>query len=141
MDKRFWICGAVMSITAMVLDFLIHGLLLRADYTALVASGFVRGPEAGASYLPWMLLAHVGIGFGLTALYRQFDPTPAGDARQGLRFGLLMALATTVPGYLIWFAVQPWPAGLVAKQITFSTLAMLLLGLLLAWLQPRRVSL
>ena len=53
----------------------------------------------------------------------------------------VMALATTVPGYLIWFAVQPWPAGLVAKQITFSTLAMLLLGLLLAWLQPRRVSL
>ena len=68
MDKRFWICGAVMSVAAMVLDFFIHGLLLQADYAALVPSGFVRGPDAGARFLPWMLLAHVGIGFGLTAL-------------------------------------------------------------------------
>ena len=138
MDKRFWFCGVVMSIAAMVLDFIIHGLLLQADYAALVPSGFVRGPDAGARYLPWMLLAHVGIGFGLTALYRAFHPSPTSDARQGLRFGALMALAATVPGYLIYFAVQPWPPVLVLKQIVFSSIAMLLLGLLLAWLQPRR---
>ena len=138
MDKRFWFCGVVVSIAAMVLDFFIHGILLQADYTALVPSGFVRGPEAGARYLPWMLLAHVGIGFGLTALYRAFHPAPTSDVRQGLRFGALMALAATIPGYLVYFAVQPWPSALVLKQIVFSTLAMLLLGLLLAWLQPRR---
>lgn len=138
MDKRFWICGVVMSIAAMVLDFFIHGVLLQADYAALVPSGFVRGPDAGARYLPWMLLAHVGIGFGLTALYRAFHASPTSDVRQGLRFGALMALAATIPGYLIYYAVQPWPAMLVFKQVLFSTIAMLLLGLLLAWLQPRR---
>ena len=138
MDKRFWICGAVMSVAAMVLDFFIHGLLLQADYAALVPSGFVRGPDAGARFLPWMLLAHVGIGFGMTALYRAFHPSPTSDVRQGLRFGALMALTATIPGYLIYYAVQPWPAMLVLKQVLFSTTAMLLLGLLLAWLQPRR---
>ena len=138
MDKRFWFCGLVVSIAAMVLDFIIHGLMLQVDYAALVPSGLVRGPEAGAQYLPWMLLAHVGIGFGLTALYRAFHPAPTSDVRQGLRFGALMALATTMPGYLIYFAVQPWPAMVVLKQIVLSTVAMLLLGLLLAWLQPRR---
>ena len=138
MDKRFWFCAVVVSIAAMVFDFIIHGLLLQADYAALVPSGFVRGPEAGARYLPWMLLAHVGIGFGLTALYRAFHPAPTSDVRQGLRFGALMALAATIPGYLVYYAVQPRPATLVLKQIVFSTIAMLLLGLLLAWLQPRR---
>ena len=138
MDKRFWICGAVMSVAAMVLDFFIHGLLLQADYAALVPSGFVRGPDNAAQFMPWMLLAHVGIGFGLTALYRAFHPSPTSDVRQGLRFGALMALAATIPGYLIYYAVQPWPAMLVLKQVLFSTTAMLLLGLLLAWLQPRR---
>lgn len=138
MDKRFWICGVVMSMAAMVLDIVIHGLLLKHDYAALASTGFVRGPEAGARYLPWMLLAHVGIGFGLTGLYRAFHPAPTSDVRQGLRFGALMALAATVPGYLICYAVQPWPAMLVAKQIALSVVAMLLLGLLLAWLQPRR---
>lgn len=43
-----------------------------------------------------------------------------------------------IPGYLIHYAVQPLPATLVVKQIVFGTLAMLLLGLLVAWLQPRR---
>ena len=141
MDKRFWICGAVMSVAAMVLDFFIHGLLLQADYAALVPSGFVRGPDAGARFLPWMLLAHVGIGFGLTALYRAFHPSPTSDVRQGLRFGALMALAATIPGYLIYYAVQPLPAALVHKQMIFSTIAMLLLGLLLAWLNPARKTL
>ena len=49
MDKRFWFCAVVVSIAAMVFDFIIHGLLLQADYAALAPSGFVRGPEAGAS--------------------------------------------------------------------------------------------
>ncbi len=137
MDKRFWICGLVMSIAAMVLDVIIHGHLLRADYAALVPAGLVRGPE-GARFLPWMLLAHLGIGFGMTALYRAFHPAPTSDIRQGLRFGGLLALLATIPGYLIYYAVQPWPGMLVLKQVVFSTVAMLLLGLLLAWLQPRR---
>ena len=138
MDKRFWICAAVVGIAALVLDFLIHGLLLQRDYASLATNGLVRGPDAGARYLPWMLLAHAAIGCGLTALYRAFHPAPTSDARQGLRFGALMALAATVPGYLVYYAVQPWPPLLVAKQIVLSLLAMLLLGLLLAWLQPRR---
>ena len=138
MDKRFWICALVVAIAAMVLDVLIHGVLLRNDYAALAATGFVRGPEAGARFLPWMLLAHACIGFALTALYRAFHPRPTSDIRQGLRFGALAALVATIPGYLIYYAVQPWPGGVVVKQVVFSTVAMLLLGLLLAWLQPRR---
>lgn len=138
MDKRFWICVLVTAIAAMVLAFIIHGILLRGDYAALAATGFVRGPEAGARFLPWMLLAHAFIGFALTALYRAFHPRPTSDIRQGLRFGALVALLASIPAYLIYYAVQPWPGILVAKQIAFSTMAMLLLGLLLAWLQPRR---
>ncbi|MGY0505333.1 hypothetical protein [Luteimonas sp. e5] len=138
MDKRFLICGLVTGIVALVLDFLIHGLLLRADYAALVPAGLIRGPEHGARYLPWMLLAHLCIGFGLTALYRAFHPRATSDVRQGLRFGALMALTVPLPGYLVYYAVQPWPGMVVLKQIVLSALAMLLLGLLLAWLQPRR---
>lgn len=140
MDKRFWICGLAVSIAAMVLDFLIHGLLLQADYATLAAQGFVRGEEDSARHLPWMLLAHLFIGFGLTWLYRSLHPRATTPAH-GLRFGAAVALAATIPGYLIYFAVQPWPAALVIKQIVLSTIAMLLLGLLLGWLQPRRVAL
>ena len=36
MDKRFWICGIVVSVAALLLDFLVHGVLLQPDYAALV---------------------------------------------------------------------------------------------------------
>jgi hypothetical protein len=47
----------------------------------------------------------------------------------------------TIPGYLIYYAVQPLPAMLVHKQMILGTLAMLLLGMLLAWLNPGRKAL
>ena len=32
-DKRFWVCGIVVSIAAMLLDFLVHGCCCRATTT------------------------------------------------------------------------------------------------------------
>lgn len=140
MNKRFWLCSIVTGIAALVLDFLIHGLLLQRDYAALVARGLVRGAEDGMRHLPWMLLAHVLTGFGLTWLYslvHQHATTP----RDGLRFGAVMALTATIPGYLVFYALQPWPVQLFAKQIALGITATLMLGLLLSWLEPRRVAL
>ena len=141
MDKRFWICGLVVSVAALLLDFLIHGVLLRGDYDALVGSGFVRGPQEARGYLPYMVAAHLLIGFGMTWLYRQVSPLGASSLVRGLRFGSGFALAATIPGYLIYYAVQPWPAALVHKQMLFGTAAVLVLGMLLGYLQPRRVVL
>ncbi len=31
MDKRFWICGLVMSVAALLLGFITHALLLAPD--------------------------------------------------------------------------------------------------------------
>ncbi len=141
MDKRFWICGLVVAVAALLLDFLVHGVLLRADYQALADSGFVRGREEGQAFLPYMIAAHLLIGFGLTWLYRQIMPAGERSLTRGLRFGTAFALAATLPGYLIYYAVQPWPAAVVHKQMLFGTLVVLVLGMLLGYLQPRRASL
>ena len=87
MDKRFWICGIVVSVAALLLDFLVHGVLLQPDYAALVPSGIYRGPEDANAYLPWMLGAHLLIGFGLTWLYRKGMQAGRSVLGQGLRFG------------------------------------------------------
>jgi hypothetical protein len=47
---------------------------------------------------------------------------------QGLRFGLAIALVSTVPYFLIYYAVQPTPGTLVLKQIVFDGAGMLLTG-------------
>ncbi|HSR65896.1 MAG TPA: hypothetical protein VLM17_09900 [Xanthomonadaceae bacterium] len=141
MDKRFWICGLVVSIAALLLDFLVHGLLLQGDYDALVARGLMRAPADAQHYLPYMLAAHLLLGYGLTWLYRQGVDRARPAVGQGLRFGAAIALVATIPGYLIYYAVQPLPPALVHKQLLFGSAATLLLGLLLAWLQPGRRAL
>jgi len=141
MDKRFWICGILVSIAAMLLDFLVHGLLLQGDYNALVAQGLFRTPADANGYMPYMLAAHLLIGFGLTWLYRKGIDTGRPAIGQGLRFGAAVAVMCTLPGYLIYYAVQPLPAALVHKQMLYGTICMLLLGMLLSWLNPGRKAL
>lgn len=140
MGKRFWVCGIVVSIAAMVLDTLIHAVLLRSDYDALPAD-LMRTSRDQMHYMPFLLAAHLLIGFGLTWLYRKAVNRDQGALGQGLRFGVAVAALSTIPGYLIYYAVQPLPATLVYKQLLFSTIATLLLGVLLAWLNPGRKTL
>ena len=150
MRKRFWVCGIVVSIAAMLLDFLVHGLLLKGDYDALVAQGMMRSPEDAQHFMPYMLdrapadrLRPDVAVHAFQRHQRRARRSPGNDASlaTGLRFGAAVAVMSTIPGYLIYYAVQPLPAMLVHKQMIFSSLAMLLLGLLLAWLNPGRRTL
>lgn len=130
MNKRFLLSVVILFIVSMVLGFVVHGLLLSSDYQKLVP-GLFRAPEDGQAHFGWMLLAHVFIAVGFTWIYR------AGrDARpwlgQGVRFGIAMAILTTIPTYLIYYAVQPMPFDVVVKQIVFDTIAMLVMGIVVA---------
>src|SRR5690606_1623053 len=139
MGKRFWICGVVVSFAALLLTFLVHALLLGGHYAELGA--MYRDADDGARRFGWLLLAHALIGFAMTWIFaRGFDHGRSTMA-QGLRFGLAMALFGPVPAILLQYAMQPVPGALIARQALLGTLAMLLLGMLLAWLQPRRVAL
>ena len=135
MDKRFWISGVVMSLASMALGFIVHGTLLHDDYAAL---GTMMRPEAEANnYFHWMIVAHVLMGFALTWIYRQGIDRSKGTISQGLRFGLAIICLMTIPMFLIYYVVMPFPAALVQKQIAFEVIGMLLLGVLVAWLNPR----
>lgn len=125
-----------MSVAALLLGFIVHGVLLAPDYAAL--GEMFRGADDGRHHAHWLVLAHVLTGYAMTWIYARGFPDSRPSATQGLRFGLAMALFSTVPGYLVYYAVQPLPGALVAKQVVLGTIATVLLGLLVAWLQPRR---
>ena len=59
---------------------------------------------------------------------------------QGARYGLAVAVLTAIPGYLIYYAVQPLTGELVTKQIIFSSILLIVLGLLVAWLYREPVT-
>ena len=135
MDKRFWISGLLMTVAAMMLGFVVHGVLLKPDYAAL--GPIMRTDDDSAHFMQWMLLADAAIGFGITWIYRQ-GYTPAKSAiGQGLRCGFAVALVSTIPMFLISYAVEPLPGTLVMKQELFATLQMLFFGMIAALLNPR----
>jgi hypothetical protein len=131
MNKKFLISVVVIFVLSMGLGFLVHGLLLNQAYTQL--QGLFRTPQDAQAYFPFMLLAHVSIAFGFVWIYQRGKKDKP-FLTQGIRFGLAVAVLSTIPMYLIYYAVQPMPAAVVYKQIVFDTLSVLLMGVVVAWL-------
>lgn len=131
MTRRFLVAWAVLFVLWMLGSFVVHGLLLGSEYARLTTL-FRQPPEANA-YFPWMILAHVSLAGGMAWIYQRGSerkPWPG----QGARFGLAIAAMTALPTYLIYYAVQPTPGALVAKQIVFDGALIVLLGMAAAWL-------
>ena len=138
MNKKFVVAWVVTFVAWMFGSFVVHGLLLGADYAKL--SNLFRSEADSQPYLPFMLLAHVLMAGALVRIYaRGVEAKPW--LGQGLRYGITVALLTVVPSYMIYYAVQPLPGSLVVKQIVFDGCLLLLLGVLVAFLhRPRSGS-
>lgn len=137
MDKRSFIAWVVIFAAWMAGSFMVHGVLLDAEYAKL--ANLFRSHEDAQKYFGFMIGAHVLMAGAFVWIYRQGleDKLFLG---QGLRFGCAVALLTTVPTYLIYYAVQPMPGGVVARQIVFDSALVVALGVLVAWLHRRPVT-
>ncbi len=130
MNKKFFTAWVAVFVAWMAGDFLIHGPLLQSDY--LLLAKLYRTPADSQQHFPWMLFAHVLMAGAFTWIYaRGNEPKPW--VAQGVRYGIAVALLATVPIYLIYYAVQPLTGELVTKQIIFSSMLMIVLGILVAW--------
>ena len=90
-------------------------------------------------YFPLMFLAHVILSGAFVWIYaRGVEAKPW--LAQGVRFGVAVALLTTVPTYMIYFVVQPMPGEVVIKQIVFDGVLMVILGTIVAWLYRDRAA-
>ncbi len=81
-----------------------------------------------------MLLAYLLIGFGLAWICQRGPEAGKGLPLQGARFGAAIAVVSTIPTFPIYLAVKPVPSDLVAQQIVFDSISMLLPGVMVAWL-------
>jgi hypothetical protein len=137
MEKKFVVAWFVIFIAWLVGSFVVHGLLLQSDYAQL--SVLMRSEADAHRYFPLMILAHVSLSGAFVWIYaRGVEARPW--VAQGLRFGVAVALLTTVPTYLIYFVIQPMPWNLVVKQIVFDSILMLILGVIVAGLYRRTLD-
>jgi cytochrome bd-type quinol oxidase subunit 2 len=131
MGKKFWISFVVMFVMAMLFGMLIHGMLLHDEYRKL--GSLMRSETEAQKMFGLMILAHVFIALGFTWIY-----VKGKEARpwlgQGLRYGLAVAVMMTIPTYLIYYVVMPFPSDLVAQQMVFDTIGIVAMGMVLAWI-------
>jgi hypothetical protein len=132
MDKRFWISVVAMFVLSLGLGFVVHVVLLHDEYEKL--QNIFRSPADAQSYFPFMVVAHALIALAFTWIYRQGREAGKPWLGQGVRFGIAIAVLMTIPIYLIYYAVQPMPGVVVAKQIVFDVIAVIIMGIVVAWI-------
>jgi hypothetical protein len=137
MNRKFLVGWIVLFVAWFLGDFVVHAVLLSADYMQQPA--LFRTAADSQAYFPYMILAHLIMAGAFVWIYaRGVEPKPW--VPQGVRFGVATALLSVVPTYLIYYVIQPLPGAVVARQIIYSLILMVLLGLIVAWLYRRRAA-
>ena len=131
MNKRFLLAWLVLFVAWFIGSFIVHGLLLHADYAQL--SNLFRKEAEAQNFFPLMILAHLIMSGAFVWIYaRGVEAKPW--LGQGIRYGVAIVLLTTVPLYLIYYVVQPMPGATVVKQIVFDAILVLILGAIAAFM-------
>ncbi len=129
MNKTAVISVIAMFFVSTLMGFVVHGLLIGADYARL--TNLFRTHDDMMSHYWALALANVIWAIGFTWIYRQGrDNRPF--VAQGVRFGIAASLLAVIPTYLVYYAVQPTPTDLVAQQIVFDTIAVVIMGVIVA---------
>jgi len=131
MNKRFLLAWLVLFVAWFIGSFIVHGLLLHADYAQL--SNLFRKEAEAQNFFPLMILAHIIMSGAFVWIYaRGVEAKPW--LGQGIRYGVAIVLLTTVPLYLIYYVVQPMPGATVVKQIVLEAILVLILGAIAAFM-------
>ena len=133
MNKKFIISWVAMFVMAMAIGMLVHGVALHDEYLKLVNRGLMRSESEAQGLFALMILAHVLIAAGFSWIYIKGK-----EARpwlgQGVRYGIAVAVMMTIPTYLIYYVIMPFPSDLVAQQIFLDTMGIIAMGVVLAWI-------
>ena len=130
MNMRFVISVVVLLVWTLAMGFLVHGVLLGSEYAAL--PGLMRAPEEAQNYFLWMIIGNLSLAIGITWVYRMGKEDKPW-LEQGIRFGIALVFLMTTSIYLIYYAVQPVPVSLMQKQVLYDAVAMLLTGVVTAF--------
>jgi hypothetical protein len=131
MNKRFFLAWLAVFIAWFIGSFIVHGVLLHADYAAL--SNLFRKESEAQNFFPLMILAHLSMSGALVWIYAR-GVEPKAWLGQGIRYGVAVILLTTLPLYIIYYVVQPMPGTTVLKQIVYDGILVLILGAIAAFM-------
>jgi hypothetical protein len=118
-------------------NFVIHGVLLQPHYAQ--TPQLMRAPADGQAHAPFLMLAFFFFSIAFVWIYAQGVNTRP-RLGQGIRYGLAVWVLTSVSEYIVYYAIQPWPANVVCMQIGYELIMNIVAGLIVAGIYRSRSS-
>src|SRR6185503_10274250 len=125
---RLVLAGVVVFVLANVGAVVVHGFLLAADYAPYEGTLLRRGTEPAWQFV-FLPVVHLSFTIGLIWLFRIARVDDDRWTARALKLGVIAWLIGPAPMWLLWYAEQPWPGTIVAKQLPYELVIALLLAL------------
>ena len=124
--KRFLVASLVIFVVGQALSYLIDNVILMRDYEKL--NSLWRPDMESKMWLMYL----VGLLFAFLFTYIFIKGREGKGIQEGVRFGVIIWLFTTVTLNLMLWVLFPIPLALIIKWILYGLLTMLISGILAA---------
>ncbi|HVP42288.1 MAG TPA: hypothetical protein VMS96_02590 [Terriglobales bacterium] len=127
--KRSGVAFLLMFVLTAVASYVIHGMLLHPDYSHFPS--LLRTVEDANRHFVYLLAAFAVFSLAFVLVWALWVPKYSSPVRAGLFYGIVMWLVESANHYLINYAVQPWPADVVGKQVGYEFVWLAIMGMVL----------
>jgi hypothetical protein len=125
---RAVLAGVAVFVLANVGAVLVHGFLLAADYQPYEGTLLRRGDEPAWQFV-FLPVVHLSFTIGFIWLFRVARVEGDRWMPRALKLGIIAWLIGPAPMFLLWYAEQPWPGTIVAKQLPYEFVIAIALAL------------
>jgi hypothetical protein len=126
--KRYVLASLAAFVFIYLAEFVFHGLIMSSSYDQYLE--FLRPASDQSAYMPIMAVGFLVLAFGFCFIFVQ--GYEGRGIWEGLRFGFYVGVAFGVSGYLINFAVFPWPTSWLIIWSIGGMVIMMLAGVVIA---------
>lgn len=136
MSKKFWISFIATYVVYEILEFLIHGVLLKSTYASEAMMKLMR-PEADMKM--WVLYV-VGLFFVFFFCLIFAKGMEGKGLMEGVRFGFYVGMMVSVPMAYATYATQPIPYSLALQWFIYGVIECVVIGAVMAQLYQNKAA-
>ena len=127
---KFFLASLAVFIASSLFNFAIHGFILQSEYGLI--PGYCAIWRIRQSHTVFLILSFLIFSPAFVWMYSR-GVSSAHWVGQGVRYAIAIWFIATVSRYLTYYAIQPWSAVTVLRQIVYELPMMIVLGLIVAW--------
>jgi hypothetical protein len=124
--KRFVLASLAVCVSAIVLDFIIHGVILKSAYEA--TKSVWRPDMESKVWIFWLI--NLIVAFPFTYLF--VKGYEGKGIMEGVRFGCIIGIFTSIPMAYGNYVMLPLPYSMAAQWFVFGMIEAVLLGVVVS---------